>query len=85
VHCSPYHLARQFRNATGTTIAEHLMDLRLTLAVERLERGDDDLARLAADLGFASHSHFTARFRQRLGCVPSHLRKTVIARCTASA
>jgi AraC family transcriptional regulator len=79
LHCSPYHLARQFRNATGTTIAAHLMDLRLTLALERLEQGEDDLARLAADLGFASHSHFTARFRRRLGCVPSHLRKTVTA------
>lgn len=79
VHCSPYHLARQFRTATGTTIGAHLTNLRLTVAIERIERGENDLARLAADLGFASHSHLTARFRERVGRVPSELSKIVTA------
>ena len=80
VHCSPFHLARQFRAATGETIARHLMALRLALALERLEQGEDDLARLAAELGFASHSHFSARFAAAYGRPPSQMRKTLTAR-----
>ena len=79
LHVSPYHLARQFRAATGTTIRAHLLSLRLALAVERLEEGEEDLARLAADLGFASHSHLSARFRERLGRPPSRMRTSVTA------
>jgi AraC family transcriptional regulator len=80
VHCSPFHLARQFHAATGETIARHLVRLRLALALERLREGEDDLARLAADLGFASHSHFSARFRAAFGAPPSQVRKTLTAR-----
>jgi AraC family transcriptional regulator len=80
VHASPYHLARQFRAATGQTIARHLLGLRLALALDRLQEGEDDLARLAADLGFAGHSHFTERFRRAYGTTPSQARKILTAR-----
>jgi AraC family transcriptional regulator len=83
VHTSPYHLARQFRAATGETIARHLLGLRLALALDRLQEGEDDLARLATDLGFASHSHFSERFRHIYGSTPSEVRKILTAR-TAS-
>lgn len=79
VHVSPYHLARQFRAATGQTIAGYLLGLRLALALDRLQEGDDDLARIAADLGFASHSHFTERFRRAYGTTPSRLRTILTA------
>jgi len=80
VHTSPYHLARQFRAATGQTIARYLLGLRLALALDRLQEGQDDLARLAADLGFASHSHFSERFRATFGTPPSQVRKILTAR-----
>lgn len=80
VHTSPYHLARQFRAATGETIARYLLRVRLAVALDRLEEGEDDLARLAAELGFASHSHFSERFRRSYGTTPSHERKILTAR-----
>lgn len=80
VHCSPYHLARQFRAATGQTIAGYLLGLRLALALDRIERGEDDLARLAAELGFSGHSHLTERFRHAYGSTPSEVRKILTAR-----
>jgi AraC family transcriptional regulator len=79
VHCSPFHLARQFHAATGTTIARHLLRLRLALALDRVAGGDDDLARLAAELGFSSHSHLSARFRAAFGRPPSEVRKAMTA------
>jgi AraC family transcriptional regulator len=79
VHCSPFHLARQFRAATGETIARYLLRLRLAAALERLAAGETELARLAADVGFAHHSHLSARFRAAYGVTPSEARKMVTA------
>jgi AraC-like DNA-binding protein len=74
VHCSPFHLARQFRRATGETISRYLLRLRLAAALHRIAEGESDLARLAVELGFAHHSHFTARFRSAFGCTPARAR-----------
>jgi AraC family transcriptional regulator len=79
VHCSPFHLARQFRAATGVTISAYLLRLRLSAALERIAQGETDLARLAAELGFAHHSHFTARFRSVFGCTPAAARADLVA------
>lgn len=85
VHTSPYHLARQFRAATGETIARYLLGLRLALALDRLQEGEDDLARLAVELGFASHSHLSERFRHAYGRTPSQVRKILTARARPAA
>lgn len=74
VYCSPFHLARQFRAVTGESIARYLLRLRLALALDRLAQGETDLARLALELGFAHHSHFSARFRSVFGETPTAVR-----------
>jgi AraC family transcriptional regulator len=79
VHCSPYHLARQFRRITGTSVSGYLLRLRLVLASQRLADGADDLAAVAHDLGFASHSHFSARFRSVFGAPPTAVRHVLTA------
>jgi AraC-like DNA-binding protein len=71
---SPHHLSRVFRSATGRTISRHRMRLRARIAMERLAEGDHDLARLAADLGFADQSHLTRVVRAETGRTPSALR-----------
>jgi AraC family transcriptional regulator len=77
VFVSPAHLARRFRAVTGESIARYLLRLRLGLALDRLAGGERDLAALAADLGFSSHSHFTARFRATFGVTPSAFRRSL--------
>jgi AraC-like DNA-binding protein len=84
VHCSPFHLARGFRAATGETIARYLLRLRLALAAERVAGGERDLAPLAHELGFAHHSHFSARFRGLFALAPSELRTLVTAGAPAA-
>ena len=74
VSCSPFHLAREFRAFTGESIGRHLLRLRLGIALNRLSEGEPDLARLATELGFAHHSHFTAAFRKNLGVAPRAMR-----------
>jgi AraC family transcriptional regulator len=80
VYLSPAHLARRFRSATGESISRYLVRLRLGLALDRLAAGERDLAALADDLGFANHSHFTARFRSTFGMTPSAFRGSLSAR-----
>jgi AraC family transcriptional regulator len=79
VHCSPFHLARQFRLATGETISGYLLRLRLAAALHRIAEGESNLARLAVELGFSHHSHFTARFRSVFGCTPVRARGALTA------
>jgi AraC-like DNA-binding protein len=71
---SPHHLSRVFSAATGRTISRHRMRLRARFAMERLAAGDHDLARLAADLGFADQSHLSRVVRAETGSTPSALR-----------
>lgn len=71
---SPFHLARQFRAHTGTSLHQYRLALRLNLARTMLRDGAEDLTRLALDLGFASHAHFSAAFRAAYGMSPSAAR-----------
>lgn len=72
--CSPFHLARVFRAETGTTLHACRLALRVAAALERIEQGERDLARLALDLGFADHAHLTRTLRAETGLPPSRLR-----------
>jgi AraC-like DNA-binding protein len=74
VGVSPWHLCRVFRAVTGSSLHAFRMDLRLRLALERLEDPRADLSRMAFELGFSSHSHFTSSMRSRLGRTPSAFR-----------
>lgn len=74
VRVSPYHLCRGFRSATGTTVHRYRTRLRLRLALTRLAVDGDSLSDLAAELGFASHSHLSSLFRRYFGLTPSELR-----------
>jgi transcriptional regulator GlxA family with amidase domain len=74
IHVSPYHLTRVFRRRTGFGLHEYLDQLRLRAALQRILDGQHDLAGLAADLGFSSHSHLSASFRRAFGVPPSGAR-----------
>jgi AraC family transcriptional regulator len=70
---SPYYLCRTFRHETGSTLGDYRLNLRLRMSLERIAAGQP-LTDLALELGFSSHSHFTARFRKVFGFPPSRLR-----------
>jgi AraC-like DNA-binding protein len=74
---SPHHLSRVFHAHTGHTIAQHRLQLRGRAALERIANGEDSLARLAAELGFADQSHLTRTIRQQTGHTPTQLRTLI--------
>jgi AraC-like DNA-binding protein len=71
---SPFHLCRLFRARTGETITRYRHSLRLRLALDRVRDRGADLASIALEHGFASHSHFTSVFRKHFGLTPSAFR-----------
>lgn len=77
LHVSEFHLARAFRAGTGMSLHRYRTLLRLELALERLVDPETDLTLLAHALGYASHSHFTDRFRGVFGVPPSFVRGRV--------
>lgn len=74
VACSPCHLCRTFHRQTGLTLSRYIHRLRFNEAIERLAAGEEDLTRLALDLGFSSHSHFSAAFQREFDRPPSSVR-----------
>lgn len=76
VELSPWQLARAFRNQVGVPVYQHLLRARLLAALDRVVGGDGELTAIALDAGFASHSHFTARFRALFGVPPAELRRS---------
>jgi AraC family transcriptional regulator len=78
-HCSPYHLARQFRRSTGLSLHGYRTRLRMALGIERLRGGEQSLSALAVDLGYSSHSHFSTVFRRHFGIGPQQMRTDLVA------
>jgi AraC family transcriptional regulator len=76
---SPFHLCHVFRDTVGTSIYDYVLHERLAHTLDAVLDCGDDLTAIALDAGFASHSHFTARFRSFFGCTPIALRRTATA------
>lgn len=75
LHCSPFHLARAFHAEMGVTLHQFRERLRFAAAVRMLlDDADGGFAPLARDLGYATHSHFTAAFRRTCGVTPREAR-----------
>ena len=77
IGCSPWHLMRSFRAETGASLRGYRLQLRLAAALHRVAAGDRDLARIAADLGFASHAHLTGTFARLVGASPREIRARI--------
>jgi AraC family transcriptional regulator len=74
VRGSPVYLTQVFQQVEGLPLYRYQLRLRLARALDLLPRCDD-LTGLSLDLGFSSHSHFSAAFRQAYGRSPSEFRK----------
>lgn len=77
VGVSPVYLTQLFQQVEGVPLYRYQLQLRLTRALDRLDR-HGDLSALAIDLGFSSHSHFSAAFHRTYGRSPSGLRRSLI-------
>jgi AraC family transcriptional regulator len=76
VHLSPFHLARLFKQVTGVTLHQCLVQVRVNAARSLISAGSGQrsLAEVAAAVGFADQSHLTRQFKRHFGVTPSQFR-----------
>jgi len=74
VDMSPFHFARMFKQTTGFTPLQYVMEQKIEHSKALLKNAELPLADIAFKLGFASQSHFTMHFRRLTGTTPKHFR-----------
>jgi AraC family transcriptional regulator len=70
---SAAYLTQAFQQVERLPLYRYQLNLRLARALD-LVANYEDLSTLALDLGFSSHSHFSAAFKQAYGRSPSAFR-----------
>jgi len=76
VGVSPVYLTQSFQQVEGLPLYRYQLRCRLARALDLLHEYDD-LSALALDLGFSTHRHFTAAFRQLYGRTPAQLQRAL--------
>ena len=76
VNVSEPHLARVFKAATGHTVMNRLMELRVARAQSLLSESDLSITAIASETGFASSSHFAQVFKDMVGVPPGDYRRS---------
>lgn len=74
-HLSRSQFTARFRAAVGRAPMDYLLQWRMTLARHALSRPGAQVARVAADLGYASESAFGVAFRRVTGTTPRRARR----------
>jgi AraC family transcriptional regulator len=79
VRGSPVYLTQVFQQVEGLPLYRYQLRLRLARALDLLAEYDD-LTTLGLELGFSSHSHFSAAFRAVFGRSPSEFKQSALHR-----
>jgi AraC-like DNA-binding protein len=72
---SRFHISRVFHQMTGSTLVQYRNRIRAATVLNRLADGEPNLARLAAELGFADQSHMCHVVTGVYGAAPKYLRR----------
>jgi AraC family transcriptional regulator len=74
---SPFHFARSFRQSTGVTPHQHIVQRRVQRAKELLLQPEWSIEQVASATGFAGASQFSRVFRQNAGASPTEWRRNI--------
>lgn len=71
---SEYHFLRMFKQSTGYTPHQYVINQRVERAKELLKQTDMSITEIAYLLGFSTPAHFTHHFRRKTGLTPTEMR-----------
>ena len=69
------HLSRVFRNHTGFTLNNYVIDKRMGEARRMLIFSDSDIKDIAVSCGYPDLQYFYRVFKQSAGCTPREYRE----------
>jgi AraC family transcriptional regulator len=72
---SPYYFSRLFKQSTGLSPHQYVLQQRIAWATRLLAEPRLSVAAIAYRVGFASQAHFTAIFRRWVGTTPQQYRR----------
>lgn len=70
------HFLRMFRESTGTTPHQYVMQRRIAHAEALLSANEIGVAEVAVACGFSSQAHLTLAFKKQTGVTPAEYRRT---------
>ena len=74
----PYHLNRLVKNATGMTLHQYLLNLRIKAANDMLLNTNFSVSEIAEKCGFKNPYYFSAYFKEKMGTTPIQFRSSRI-------
>ncbi|WP_438445436.1 helix-turn-helix domain-containing protein [Gorillibacterium sp. sgz5001074] len=75
VQRSTSYLSRIFKDSTGMTINDYLIQLRIKRAMELLKQPHFTMEEICRDIGYANVSYFNKIFKSRTGLTPGQYRQ----------
>jgi AraC family transcriptional regulator len=75
INISPTYFASLFRQKTGISLHQYVIQQRVDRAIVLLQRTDLRIADIASQVGFSSHSHLTHHIKRATGMTPKQLAK----------
>jgi len=73
VGMSPYYFTRLFKESTGQSPYQYVVDARVRKAKELLTTGKFTISEVAYHVGFVDQSHLTRHFKRVFGLTPKKL------------
>jgi AraC family transcriptional regulator len=73
VYISPYHFTKLFKQSTGQSPHQYVVEARVRKAKELLTKGKFTISEAAYHVGFVDQSHLTRHFKRVFGLPPKRL------------
>lgn len=75
VQISPYHFSRLFKQSTGITFHQYILQCRIAKAKDLLQHSPLTISEVAIKVGFFDQSHLTRYFKRIVGVTPKQFLK----------
>lgn len=76
VHLSPDYMAKLFKNETGITIGDYIIQQKMQMAKKLLQTTNIPISFIASKIGYCNFSHFSYTYKKIMGVTPQSERKT---------
>lgn len=73
---SVYHLAHLFKDITGVSCIDFIINYRLNVSAEKIRNTNESILNIALDNGFNNISYFNRAFKKKFNLTPTQYRKS---------